>query len=101
MSARRCDFQGALGDFLTLDLGKVRAPCHWLGARRFWWAQQPGPFEVCQKGEQVRCGQYFDLTGPGRLAALGCRTNEPQVRAARVKGRQQYARRRRYPAVET
>lgn len=100
MAAGRGNLERALGDFLSLDLGKVGAALGGLGIGELGDRAQAGALEVSEKGEQVWCGNHVQLPRPARFAALRRRADQPLVRSRGMDRGEQHARRGRDAPVE-
>jgi hypothetical protein len=94
------DLEGALGDFLPLDLRKVRPALRRLRFRGCGRGQQRRSFQVGEQRQQVRRRDHVELAGPRGLAALRCRADQALVGGRRMDRREQDARRRCDAAVE-
>ena len=82
------DFERPFGRFLPLDIAKVEMRGRVFLKPRDRRGQDLGPLEMIDQRQQRRRGQEFDLAGPGRLAAAGCRTDQ----AARLTARSERGR---------
>src|SRR5579883_875176 len=95
------DLERALGGLLALDLLEIEMIALGLGDPRLRPGQDLGALEMIDEGEKVGGRQHLDLPGPGRLAALGRRTDQPAATGGGGNRRRQHARDGREGAVET
>jgi hypothetical protein len=94
------DLQGALGDFLALDLREIGDGAHRLHLARYGRGQEAGAFEMVQQADKAGRRQHLDIARPGGLRPLRCGADEPEIVGPGMERGQQHAGRWRDAAIE-
>ena len=90
-----------LRGFLSLDLRQIGAVIACLDGAGGGRRQQRRALEMVEQREQIGRGDDLDLARPGRFGTLRFGTDQPSPLARCVDCREQYARRRGHPAIQT
>ena len=79
MAARGGDFERALGDFLSLDLGKIGPAVRRLGLGQQWHRTQACALQVREQRQEVGRSDHGELPCPAGFAALRGGTDQTLV----------------------
>ena len=91
MAASCCDFGNALGGFLALYAGEIRAAPGWFGFGALRRGQDDLAFQMGDQRQQIGRGQHIHLASPGGFGALGGRADQPLFARCSMQGREQHA----------
>src|SRR5438067_13587468 len=101
MTARRSNFERALGALLAFDVLEVQPGGSRRRELRLGRRQELRALEMIDDREKVRGGDDLDLAGPGGFATASSGADEPALARRCGQGREQYAGDARKRGVES